>query len=341
MAKQPTPIALSLDDRQKLRAWIKDAADVQLKAQRARIILLAAEQRSTNQIARALGVRSARVSKWRTRFAAYGLAGLENVAKPGKPRQYGETIDSRILFLVEQPPPPGVVVWTGPLLARALGNVSIDYVWKVLRRNGIKLRRHNPLEVETRSLFGTKLTSLIAVYLSSRASAFLIGAHDPAAGGSIAPARSFVRAANSEAAAHLRQTVRAGSLTLLDALQGAVALAERNLYTSRSVRTLDDFLADARSWWSLCEIHAFVLGTPRRSHPELRLIPLSTSATFQECLSSCLTLLSIEGAEPVAKLLGAAGQFVFAQSTGAQAPFEWHTRIPVTAMPPADAEDQE
>ena len=327
-----------MEDRQKLRSWIKDAADVQLKAERARIILLAAEQRSTKQIARVLSIRSARVSKWRTRFAAYGLAGLENVAKPGKPRQYGEIIDSRILRLAQETPPAGAEVWTGPQLAHALGNVSTDYVWKVLRRNGIKLRRHNPLEVETRSLFRTKSASLIAMYLSGRASAFLIGAHDAGVSGSTAPARSFVQAANSEAAAHLRQNARDGCLTLLEALQGVLALAERNLYTSRSARMLDDFLEDARLWLPAGEIHAFLLGIPQRSHPDLRVIMLSTYTAFQEHLSSWLTLLSVEGGDPIAKLLGAAEQFVFAQST---APFEWHTHIPIAAIATPGATAQE
>jgi hypothetical protein len=35
--------------------------------------------------------------------------------------------------LLDKPPPEGFARWTGPLLAGALGNVDVQYVWRFLR----------------------------------------------------------------------------------------------------------------------------------------------------------------------------------------------------------------
>jgi len=329
MSKQPTPVELSAEDRRTLRAWINDAAQFQLRAQRARIILLAAERRSTKQIARALGVRAARVSKWRTRFAAAGLAGLEDVAKPGKPRQYDQSIDRRILALVEEPPPAGTLVWTGRLLAQALGHISLDYVWKVLRRNGIKLRRGDRLEVETRSAIRTRLTTILALYLGGRTCAFLISSCEGATTESLP--RGFVRAASPEAAADLRLSARAKALTLLDALQWALSLAEHGRYTGRSARSLDAFLNDARSRFPSGEIHVFVLGSALQPHPDLHIFEIPTVPTFKEHLRSWLLPLC-NGAGPptvelVSRLISLVERLIMAQMASPQAAFEWHARV--------------
>src|SRR6185369_14372245 len=44
-----------------------------------------------------------------------------------------------ILALLEKPPPQGYTRWTGPLLAKALGDVDVQYVWRFLREHSIDL----------------------------------------------------------------------------------------------------------------------------------------------------------------------------------------------------------
>jgi transposase len=329
MAKQATPVELSAEDQRTLRAWIKDAAQFQLRAQRARIILLAAERRSTKQIARVLGVRAARVSKWRTRFAAAGLAGLEDVAKPGKPRQYDESVDRRILALVEQPPPAGAPVWTGRLLAQAIENVSLHYIWKVLRQKGVKLRRRDRLEVEIRSPIRTRLATIIALYLGGSTCAFLIATCEGATIPS--PPRGFVRAASPDAAADLRLSARAKALTLSDALQWALSRAEDGLYTGRSARSLDAFLSDARSRLPSGEIHVFLLGSALQPHPGLHIFAIPTVAAFKEHLRSWLFPLCNGAGSPsvdlVSRLVSLAERLVAAQMASPQAAFEWHAPV--------------
>ena len=74
------------------------------------------------------------MSKWRLRFAEQRLAGLIDRPRPGKPARYGEATRKRILAMLDEPPSEGHATWTGTLLAEALGDVSKDQVWRVLKR---------------------------------------------------------------------------------------------------------------------------------------------------------------------------------------------------------------
>ena len=47
--------------------------------------------------------------------------------------------NKRILALLDKPPPRGYGRWTGPLLAKALADVGVQYVWRFLREHNIDL----------------------------------------------------------------------------------------------------------------------------------------------------------------------------------------------------------
>src|ERR1700755_3658641 len=98
-----------------------------------------AEGRSTRSIAKEVGVQPRIVSKWRHRFADHGLAGLENRPHRGKKPIYGVATNKRILALLDKPPPQGYARWTGPLLAQALEDVDVQYIWRFLREHKIDL----------------------------------------------------------------------------------------------------------------------------------------------------------------------------------------------------------
>ena len=140
MPRPPTPIHLDPEERAALRAW-RSAATERRLAERAEIVLCAADGHATGAIAAAMGTRPARVSKWRTRFARQRLRGLVDVPRAGAPRRYDSIAEHRVLDHVGQPPLGGHRTWTGPLLAVALDDLSAYQVWRVLRRHGISLRR--------------------------------------------------------------------------------------------------------------------------------------------------------------------------------------------------------
>ena len=65
--------------------------------ERARIILACLEGKEIQQVARELGVSIATVCKWRQRFALWGLRGLRDEPRPGKPVTYDAAFRKRVL----------------------------------------------------------------------------------------------------------------------------------------------------------------------------------------------------------------------------------------------------
>jgi transposase len=90
-------------------------------------------------IAKEVGVQPRIVRLWRHRYADHGLEGLKDKPRPGKQPIYTKTTDKRILKLLDKPPPEGFARWSGPLLAEALGDVDVQYVWRFLRSHKIDL----------------------------------------------------------------------------------------------------------------------------------------------------------------------------------------------------------
>src|SRR5665213_3262767 len=77
-----------------LEARCRAPTTPQRDVKRARIVLLAAQGRSTRSIAQEVGVQPRIVSNWRRRFADHGLEGLKERRRPGKKPIYGKTTNS-------------------------------------------------------------------------------------------------------------------------------------------------------------------------------------------------------------------------------------------------------
>src|SRR6516162_11201218 len=90
-------LALTSEQRATLRSWMAAGKTEQRVAFRAQIILAVAEGLSNKAAAARLATRPATVSKWRGRFARYGLAGVADAPRSGKPRHYEAEHRRRII----------------------------------------------------------------------------------------------------------------------------------------------------------------------------------------------------------------------------------------------------
>ncbi len=107
MRQPPAIIHLTDDERGALEQWTRRGKSEHRLVERAKVILLANEGRTNQQIAAALKTRTARVSKWRQRFGANRLAGLSDAGRSGKPATYDLSTEKRVLALLDEPPPKG------------------------------------------------------------------------------------------------------------------------------------------------------------------------------------------------------------------------------------------
>src|ERR1700732_2302577 len=113
MIPEAREVRLGPKIRKVLEARCRAPSTPQGDLKRARIVLLAAEGRSTRSIAKEVCVQPRIVSLWRHRFADKGLGALENKPRPGKEPIYTKATDRRILGLLDKPAPEGFARWTG------------------------------------------------------------------------------------------------------------------------------------------------------------------------------------------------------------------------------------
>ncbi len=84
--KSPFCIVLSPDESAELCRRASRYTLPYFEVVRAKMILMAAEGMGNDEIAATLNTRRAAVSQWRQRFFWERLAGLEERARPGRPR---------------------------------------------------------------------------------------------------------------------------------------------------------------------------------------------------------------------------------------------------------------
>jgi hypothetical protein len=104
------------------------------------------------------------VSLWRHRYADHGLEGLKD--KPRPQPIYTKTTDKRILRLLDNPPPEGFARWTGPLLAEALGDVDVQYVWRFLRSQRIDRAARKSWCESNDPNFTAKAADVVGLYVT-------------------------------------------------------------------------------------------------------------------------------------------------------------------------------
>src|SRR2546425_7602197 len=83
---QRAEVVLGGQERETLERWARRPKSSQALAFRCRIVLAAAEGRSSKQIAAELGCNHNTVSKWRGRVARRSLDGPHDEPRPGQPR---------------------------------------------------------------------------------------------------------------------------------------------------------------------------------------------------------------------------------------------------------------
>ena len=187
--------------------------------ERARIVLACLEGKENQQVAQGLGVSVPTVGKWRKRFAFWGLRGLLDQPRPGKPIAYDAAFRNRVLALLEQPPPPGMSHWDGPAVAERLGS-SVHAVWRVLRREGIYLQRVRSWCVSTDKEFAPKAAEIVGLYLNPPVKALVLSVDEKPRMQAIERTSGYVETDSGAVVRALKSTYkRHGTLNLFAALE--------------------------------------------------------------------------------------------------------------------------
>lgn len=117
-------------------------------AKRARIVLLAADGLSNRAIGEIVDLHYNQVGLWRSRYGEFGLAGLDDEERPGRPCVYDHDDVLLLVKTVTEPPPGGSTRWTMEALAGAMNArgvaISASQVWRICKALDLK-----PWQVES------------------------------------------------------------------------------------------------------------------------------------------------------------------------------------------------
>ncbi len=132
---------------------------------RARLILMLAEGASFSAIKQRLGTTAPTIIRWKQRFVAAGLDGLDT-SHPGQPASVlTPKLRARILSATRRQPKDGSTHWSCRKLAAALG-VSKDAVHRVWKEAGLKPHRLERYMASDDPEFETKAADIIGLYLN-------------------------------------------------------------------------------------------------------------------------------------------------------------------------------
>ena len=157
-------VAVEPRDRELLESWLRAPSMRAGLAQRARIVLLAADGVPVKDIVERVGVSKPTVIGWKKRYASEGVGGLEDRPKSGR----RPVIDEVEVVLATLEPPPqrlGVTHWSSRLLA---GELGISHVWvgKIWRKWGLQPWRAETFKFSTDPELEAKVRDVVGLYLN-------------------------------------------------------------------------------------------------------------------------------------------------------------------------------
>jgi transposase len=211
------PLGLRPGDRELLESWTRSSSIRAGLAQRARIVLLAADGVSNTEIADRVGVSRPTVIGWRDRYVNSGVRGLEDERRSGRPR----TIDrAKILAATLTPPPAGLGVthWSSRLLADHLG-VDASTVLRTWRHHRLQPWRTETFKFSTDPELVAKVTDVVGLYLNPPENAIVLSIDEKSQIQALNRTQKTLPMQPGKAERRTHDYVRHGTTTLFAALE--------------------------------------------------------------------------------------------------------------------------
>lgn len=193
-------------------------------ARRANIVLYCLEGKPIQDIAKELNEFETTVIKWRDKFCKYGIVGLYDAPRSGKPIKYDAEWQKMVLSKLDEIPPNDMARWDTPTLAKEL-NTSEDAVQRFLQKQGIQLARLRTWCVSTDPEFATKAADIVGLYLNPPENAIVISVDEKPSIQALSRTTGVVRTNNGKIVSAIKSTYkRNGTQNLFAALEVATGM---------------------------------------------------------------------------------------------------------------------
>lgn len=159
------PLTLTTDERETLQRWARRRTTAQALALRSRIVLECADGHTNGEVAARLRIVPQTVGKWRSRFVARRLDGLNDEPRPGPPRTITDEMVEQVIVATLEQRPPNATHWSTRSMAQATGisQTSIVRIWHAF---GLQPHRTQSFKLSTDPLFIEKVRDIVGLYLN-------------------------------------------------------------------------------------------------------------------------------------------------------------------------------
>jgi len=166
MSRKAESILLSPEERATLDKWVRGRSLSLRLVQRARIIRMAADGISSQDIARKMKISRPTVQLWRERFLALRLPGLQKDApRSGRIPKISAKKIQTVVEATLQTTPPHATHWSTRSMAKAqhLSQATVQRIWE---RHNLKPHRVKTFKLSRDKQFVKKLTDVVGLYLN-------------------------------------------------------------------------------------------------------------------------------------------------------------------------------
>ncbi len=177
MRKLIDKIKVNREQKEKLLKIVKAQKSEQREVLRANIILLLWEGNGENEVAEQLGIDVKTVRKWRDRFHAKGIDGLEDSPRSGAPTTFSTLQRCEIIAIAcDYPSNYGYSThnhWTGKILTEAVNtniaglNISESSVRRTLEMNDLKPHKFRMWLHSKDTNFTEKVNDIVDLYVNT------------------------------------------------------------------------------------------------------------------------------------------------------------------------------
>jgi transposase len=159
-------VSITEAQRAQLKAWASGRSTPVRLAERANMILLAAEGKTDREIASQLHVGRRTPARWRLRFIEQGLVGIERDApRPGRKPQISAAKVRHVVHKTTREAPPNATHWSTRTMAAAV-SISETSVRRIWRAHGLKPHLVKTFKVSNDKQFVEKLEDIVGLYLN-------------------------------------------------------------------------------------------------------------------------------------------------------------------------------